>query len=165
MFILSSHGGEIPFQWPVVANSVQALMVAYKGPSPTATATATATPTATVSAPAINSLTINSLGTTATIVFNQAMVLGASYSNAHWELSGDFGGFGKPTSMTYVSGDNTATWLYNFDLPVLAIDDCGSGNIRYNAAGNSIESTLGGTDLPSPQTSGTDFPCTNNSVQ
>lgn len=154
MFTLLLNGQEYP---PVVA-TIPSLLVSYG----TVAATPTATATATVGNPAINSFTINTLGTTATIVFNQAMVKGVNYDNNLWGINH----FTTASSITYTSGNNTATWVYAFNLPVLATDDCDTNITFSTVTGDDIESVLNGTDLtPNQIVSGNAFPCTNNSIQ
>lgn len=106
-----------------------------------------------VTTPTQISRTINSAGTSLTMLHSQAVSVG----------SGGSGGFtvslsGGAATLTYASGSGTTSLVYTISRTVNSGE---TGTISYTQPGNGIEGTVGGVDLASFSTQ----TVTNNSTQ
>lgn len=90
--------------------------------------------------PTVSSATINSAGTSLTLVFTASCTNGAGGGNG-MSLSVN----GTPVSTTYSSGSGSTTYVYT--VPVVGVG--ATLSLSYTQPGNGIEATVGGVDVDS----------------
>ena len=101
----------------------------------------TITNNSTAGTPTLSSATIASDGASISLVFSQAVSIGAG-GNGGWNIDMS----GGASSMTYSSGSGSTTLVYTLGRTINAGE---TGNVDYTQPGNGVEATSGGGDLAS----------------
>ena len=87
-----------------------------------------------LSTPRVSSATVSADGVTLTVVYSEAITNGSEYDDGDLDL--DAATTGDDITVSYASGDTTATHVYDLGDTVVAAEAC---NLDFNGDTNSLE--------------------------
>jgi hypothetical protein len=97
--------------------------------------------------PTLNSATIDTQGTSLTLIFSEAVTQGSGYNNSDWDI--DCSVSGNNISVTYSSGNGTTSHVYTiaetiYDGETCDIDFNGDANSEEDSTGNDLAAIVSG---------------------